>query len=149
RPGRDHAGRRRELRGPPSPGEVRVTSGSARVMVVEDDADIREVLTLVLEAHGYDVTVAADGEQALALIRTGPPPSLVLLDLTMPGIDGEEVARTMRADPGLGRIPIVVMSGRGDAAARAQALGVEACLSKPAEVADILAQVRRFTAGDA
>jgi len=118
-------------------------------MVVEDDADIREVLTLVLEAHGYDVTVAADGEQALALIRTGPPPSLVLLDLTMPGIDGEEVARTMRADPGLGRIPIVVMSGRGDAAARAQALGVEACLSKPAEVADILAQVRRFTAGDA
>lgn len=83
------------------------------VLVVEDDRDIREALTDVIDGQGLAVTAARDGVEALAALREGPPPSAVFLDKHMPRLDGAAVLEAMRSDPGLARIPVVWMTADG------------------------------------
>jgi CheY-like chemotaxis protein len=80
------------------------------VMVVDDDAAIRAVTAEVLRADGQEVRCASDGTQALAAMRCGPLPELVLLDLMMPGITGWEVLENMYGDPRLATVPVVVLT---------------------------------------
>ena len=82
----------------------------ARVLVVDDDADIRQTVGMVLEEEGYEVQVAADGAAALALLRAGPPPALILLDLMMPVMNGWQFREAQTADETLAAIPVVVIS---------------------------------------
>jgi CheY-like chemotaxis protein len=80
-----------------------------RVLVVDDNGDHAITLKLLLEHYGFDVAVAGDGEVGLAVARRWTP-DVVLLDIGLPGIDGYEVARSLRADPQTARVKIVGMS---------------------------------------
>jgi len=81
------------------------------VLVVEDDQDLREALSALVEASGVEVSAACDGMEAVGLLRSGPPPVAVFLDKTMPRLDGAGVLAVMRADPALASVPVVWMSG--------------------------------------
>ncbi|MFA7329975.1 MAG: response regulator transcription factor [Candidatus Delongbacteria bacterium] len=83
------------------------------ILVVEDEADIRELVRHVLEKDGFPVRVAADGETALREVRSAPP-GLVLLDLMLPGLDGLEVCRRLRAQPDTAELPIIMLTARGE-----------------------------------
>lgn len=78
------------------------------VLVVDDEPDIRDTLRDVLEDEGYRVVVASNGREALALLTGGPAPSVVVLDLLMPIMNGNDLYEAMRADPNLSEIPIIV-----------------------------------------
>ena len=118
-----------------------------RILVADDDEDIRAVLDIVLGEAGFEVETAADGVEALdRLRREGTPPGLVLVDLMMPRLDGEDFVKRMRADPALSRVPIVVMSGHHEARRRAAELGATECLVKPVELDALMAMVHRYAA---
>jgi DNA-binding response OmpR family regulator len=83
-----------------------------RVVIADDDPDIRRLVQITVSNAGCDVTVASDGEQALELIRQSPP-DLVILDVLMPRMDGWEVARELKADPLTQGVPIMFLTSRG------------------------------------
>ncbi|MDP2360472.1 MAG: response regulator transcription factor [bacterium] len=83
------------------------------ILIVEDEADIQELLRHVLEKEGYAVRTAGDGEIALREVRTAPP-DLLLLDLMLPGMDGLELCRRLRAAPATKTLPIVMLTARGE-----------------------------------
>ncbi|HEX5500638.1 MAG TPA: response regulator [Thermomicrobiales bacterium] len=111
-----------------------------RILVVDDEPQIRRALRTALTGHGYVVELAETGELALAAIAANPP-DLVLLDLVMPGVDGLDVLRETR---GWSPVPIVVLSARGQEQDKVQALdlGADDYLTKPFGMAELLARVR-------
>jgi CheY-like chemotaxis protein len=119
-------------------------SAADAVLVVDDDADIREVVGLVLESYGFFAKSAADGVEALARAKEAPHPALILLDLMMPNLSGADVLVALRADPETARIPVVVMSGDVSATSQASALGADACLAKPVDLDRLVSTVERF-----
>jgi CheY-like chemotaxis protein len=114
-------------------------AGSVDVLIAEDDTCMRAGLRALLEHQGYHCVEAVNGREALALARHSPP-QCVLLDLTMPELDGFAVARQLRSDPRTRGIRIHCITGRTDEAARAQAqqAGCEMFLSKPVDVCTLL-----------
>jgi CheY-like chemotaxis protein len=80
------------------------------VLVVEDDADLREMMEQLLHLEGFATLTAPNGLEALNLLNAGAPVKVILLDLMMPVMDGWEFRRRQRADPKLANIPVVVMS---------------------------------------
>ena len=118
-----------------------------RILVADDDEDIRFVLSLLLDEAGYEVETAADGIEALELLRSKDvPPELVFVDLMMPRLDGEDFLKAVRADPRLAGIPIVVLSGHQDAREKAAELGATECFVKPLELDAFMSTVHRYTA---
>src|SRR5690242_6077201 len=117
-------------------------AGATRILVVEDDADLRSVIRDILEAESYEVLESGDGVDALAKLRSGPPPSLILLDLMMPRMNGWAFMDEVRVFPALRQVPIVVVSayGSGDGVRLAGATGY---LRKPFEVETLLEMVSR------
>jgi CheY-like chemotaxis protein len=113
-----------------------------RVLVVDDDEDLREVLTEILGARGYFVETACDGAEALARLRAGPSPSIILLDLRMPGMSGWEFCREQRRDPALAEIPVLVLSG-GSSRHVAASLGAIDVLPKPIDLDELTAKLSR------
>jgi CheY-like chemotaxis protein len=111
-----------------------------RVMVVEDDEDIRELVVQVISELGFESVGFADGSAALAALRRpGALPSVILLDLEMPGMTGWEFRREQLADPLLASIPVVVASG-----ANAASVVADAYLAKPygtVELCQVLARL--------
>ena len=106
----------------------------ARILIVDDEPDNRTLLELILEREGFVTTSATCGEDALECVYLAPP-NLILLDVMMPGMDGYEVTRRLKADPATRRIPIMIMSAASDSTslARATAVGAEDFLIKPLE----------------
>ncbi len=84
------------------------------ILLVEDDAEMRRTLAGALESHEIRVSIAADGIEALERLRSGPPPSVVLLDLRLPRLAGEEVLREMRKDPRYENVPVITMTAGVD-----------------------------------
>jgi CheY-like chemotaxis protein len=82
-------------------------------MIVEDDDDIRESLTELLESGEFAPFAVKNGESALRELRAGYQPSVILLDLKMPGLNGWDFRREQRNDPRLSKIPVVIMTGLG------------------------------------
>jgi CheY-like chemotaxis protein len=115
-----------------------------RILVVEDDDDIRETLREVLIAEGYEVDEARDGVEALLQLQNGEHASLVLLDMMMPRMDGETFLVSLRRRPELAGVHVVVISGNTRARDRARELAAEACLVKPFEIDDLLGVVHRY-----
>lgn len=116
-----------------------VVTQAARILVVEDDDLIRELVNLVLSSAGYEVVTASDGAAALEAIE-GARPDLVLLDMRMPVMDGWEFARRYRAQPEP-HAPIVVLTAARDAAQRAAEIHANGYLGKPFDVNELLALV--------
>jgi CheY-like chemotaxis protein len=120
-------------------------AGAKLILVVDDDEDTRDAIRQALEAEGYEVAVAANGQQALELLRSGSIPALIMLDLMMPVMSGEEFAEKQRRDPTLARIPVVILTAGGgrneDKAASIQAVGY---VRKPFTLEGLIAIARRF-----
>jgi DNA-binding response OmpR family regulator len=114
-----------------------------RLVVVEDDPDLRDVLRESLTREGYEVFVAADGIEGLALIREARP-ALVCLDVMMPGKDGIEVCRELRADSEFSALPILMLTAKGDESDVVLGLGIGAddYMIKPARPKELVARVR-------
>jgi len=108
------------------------------ILVVDDDAPTRLVLRLIFERAGYEVVEAQHGADALDLISPNLLPDVVVTDLTMPILGGEELIERLRSEPGTASIPIVVVSSDLEAARALQASGlVEAVVDKPFDAATL------------
>ena len=118
-------------------------SGPIRLVVADDNADMRQYLTRLLRAAGHEVTSVADGEQALRAIRAEVP-DLVVSDVMMPRIDGLALVAALRADPRTATVPVLLLSARAgeDAAIEGLAAGADDYLVKPFPAAELLARVR-------
>lgn len=114
-----------------------------RVLVIDDDVDLRETLISVLEDEGYEAVGAVDGVHALEQLATGPLPCVILLDLMMPNMDGQQFRQEQLQDAKLARVPVIVLSAYRDVAERAAALALDH-LPKPIKLADLRAAVHRF-----
>jgi len=113
------------------------------ILLVEDNPDSNAALELFLRAHGFEVVVAFDGQQGIERLRSGPRPSLILLDVMMPGKDGHAFRAEQLADPALASIPVIVLSGAYDVGAIADRLGARDYLTKPLDVQRLLDTIRR------
>jgi CheY-like chemotaxis protein len=116
-----------------------------RILVVEDDDDIREVMQEVLTGEGFNVDVAKDGIDALTQLEIGASLPLILLDMMMPRMDGETFLKVLRSKPALADAPVVVISGNAAAREKAGQFRAVACLVKPFELDEMLGLVRRIT----
>jgi len=115
-------------------------TATGRVLVVEDDAEIADVLRRSLRQEGYEVKTSADGVEALD-VATGFVPDLVVLDLGLPRLDGVEVCRRLRAE---GDVPILMLTARAETEDRVSGLdsGADDYLVKPFERKELLARIR-------
>ena len=118
----------------------------AHILVVDDDAAIRDVVVDILEMSDYRVMTASNGAEALEQVQRAQP-AAVLLDLMMPIMDGWEFLRRCRGLEGCGKVPIVVMSAAHDAATTADQLGAQAFLTKPFDMDHVLSVVGRLARG--
>jgi len=116
-----------------------------RILVVDDDDDIREVMQELLVAEGFQVDVAKDGLDALGKLEVDGTPPLILLDMMMPRMDGEAFLKALRAKPALANASVVVISGNGAAREKADHLQAAGCLVKPFELDELLELVHRIT----
>jgi len=115
----------------------------SRVLIVEDEPDIRALIVHHLKREGYQVSAASSGEEALRQVQAAPP-DLVLLDLMMPAMDGLEVCRRLRQDPATVSLPIVMLTAKGDEVDRVLGLeiGADDYIVKPFSPKELLARVR-------
>lgn len=138
-----HAGERASAPAPPPP--------APSVLVVDDDADIRITVAQVLENAGYHTLTAGDGLEALQILRSEPQlrPSIVLLDVMMPNMDGRQFREEQRRDADLRQIPVIVFSAHPEISSIARTLGADGYLAKPlraSEIVDAVARYARFAA---
>jgi CheY-like chemotaxis protein len=101
------------------------------VLVVEDDKDVREIVCDILEDEGYRAVAAADGHEAMERLRDGTKPCLILLDLTMPRVDGWTFRDWQRKTPSYSDIPVVVLSAARNISAEARKLSAAGYVEKP------------------
>lgn len=118
---------------------------AARILIVDDQPDICDMLSTVLEPDGYETETAIDGRHALAAVRARLP-DLILLDVSMPDMDGYEVASTLKADPNTASIPIIMVSALAGRGARMIGLdaGAEDYLTKPVDTTELSLKVRNL-----
>jgi CheY-like chemotaxis protein len=116
---------------------------SPYVLVVDDDRDIRESVIEALEEHGYHAAGAANGLEALSVLRSNAElPRMIMLDLMMPVMDGGAFREEQLKNPAWAEIPVVVISAYGDVEARARALAVD-FMRKPLALRALIDVVRR------
>ena len=121
----------------------------ARILVVEDNRDNRELLVKVLKRKGYTVLEAESGEEALALAEAEAP-DLILMDLNLCGMDGFEATRRLKADPRLRRVPVVAITAYAMVGDRERALeaGCDGYIPKPVDVRRLPEQVAEYLEGE-
>jgi DNA-binding response OmpR family regulator len=144
--------KRPELRGlflaaPPSGGPMETNSEASKtqILVVDDNPDNAHIIRDYLEARGYPISVAYDGEEAMTLFEKVQP-AIVLLDVMMPGRDGWQVCRDMKLDPARGKkIRVIMVTALDDWMNKRQALqtGADDYVEKPFELAKLAATVER------
>lgn len=119
-------------------------SSKPRILVVEDDFDIRDTLSQILEAEGYRVSGAANGAEALDALERGDMPALILLDLMMPVMNGWQFRTEQLKRPELAEIPVVVISADSGVGKKAEAIGAADALKKPVPLETLLDVVGRY-----
>ncbi len=124
-------------------GDRKDTDTSKFVLIVDDDPDLLDVTSFVIENEGMAVETARNGEEALELLRAGKHPELVLLDLMMPVMNGWEFLDEVAKDPSLQGIPVVVLT----ATARTQISGALEVLTKPMDLTALLRVVEHYLRG--
>lgn len=122
-----------------------MSNTSATLLIVDDDAEVRNLLEILLQEQGYRTLTASTGEQALALVAQQPP-DLILLDAMMPDTNGYQVARQLKASASTANIPIIMLSGLGEQSARLLGLeaGAEDFLCKPFASDELWLRVRNL-----
>ena len=113
------------------------------ILVVDDDLPILVLMRSLLREFGFEAVTAENGAQALAEARARRP-SVALIDRNMPGMTGDELIRTLRNEPGLDGLPILILSGESMSSAELAALGADGALLKPFDVTELIAQLRSY-----
>ena len=116
-----------------------------RILVVEDDTSIRELLVELLESEGYTVASAINGLEGLKFLQSEGNPDLILIDLMMPVMDGYSFRTEQLKNPTWSKIPTVVMSAEANAKEKMKNFSITAFLSKPVELDTILKTVARYS----
>jgi CheY-like chemotaxis protein len=118
---------------------------ATRVLIAEDDPNIVESLSFVLSRAGFVVSAALDGEEALRRLQAEPP-DLMILDVMLPGRNGFEVLKLVKADPSLRAIPVIVLTAKGQPQDRrmAESLGVAGFMTKPFSNTEVVQAVQRL-----
>ena len=113
------------------------------VLLVEDEADIREMLTFTLERSGFNVVSAETAEQALEILD-GPLPNLVLIDWMLPGMSGVDLARRLRRDPLTAELPLLMLTARGEESDKLKSFdaGIDDYVTKPFSPRELTARVK-------
>ncbi len=132
-----------QILGPATTATRMPTATREKIVLIEDEADILEVLRYNLVRAGYRVVACGNGEEGLVAIRREAP-QLVLLDLMLPGLDGLEVCRRLQSDPLTSSIPVIMVSAKGEEAdvVLGLELGADDYVSKPFSPRELLARVR-------
>jgi DNA-binding NtrC family response regulator len=117
---------------------------TGRVLVVDDDPGVRELFERALQLAGFDVVVAAGGEEGLQILRDDPDICLVLLDLRMPNVDGLKFREIQRRDPRLAVISTIIMTGSGLSEVAHDQLLATDYLFKPVRLGDLVQVVSRY-----
>ena len=122
-----------------------MSTSLGRVLVVDDDDVIRQLITVNLELEGFDVSTAIDGQDCLDRVKDIRP-DVITLDIMMPRLDGWEAAGRLRADPETAGIKVVLLSARAQEAdlERGSRIGVDAYLTKPFDPDELIEVVRRL-----
>jgi twitching motility two-component system response regulator PilG len=119
------------------------------ILIVEDDDGLRDVLEIVLREEGFQVELCPDGQVAMDTLTAdknrGKLPTMIILDLNMPVVDGWQVSKWLDADPVLGKIPVIVTSATEQQGEAAKALHADAYLVKPFSTDEILGVVGLFS----
>lgn len=136
-----------EAPGAIAPPELSAKGGAAHILVVDDNADLRDYVSHVLQRQGYQVRTAHHGEMALEMAQSQPP-HLILTDLMMPGMSGLELIQRVRETEGLATIPVVLLTAKVDDETRIEGMeqGADAYLNKPFNDRELLAEVRNLLA---
>lgn len=144
--GRDGTGGSGEL---PEGTQAQKPGAGRAVLVVEDEPNISEAIRFILHRDGWAVTVLGSGEQAAETVKTLQP-AVMILDVMLPGLSGFEVLRGLRADPATRTLPVILLTARGQSAARALAAdyGASMFMSKPFANRDLLEAVRGLVDAD-
>jgi two-component system cell cycle response regulator DivK len=123
---------------------------AARILLVEDNEMNRDMLARRLQRRGYVVVTAVDGDGGLALAKAEAP-ALVLMDMTLPGMDGWEATRQLKADPATRAIPVIALTAHAMAGDREQALaaGCDDFDTKPIDLDRLLRKIEALLAGNA
>jgi putative two-component system response regulator len=119
------------------------TPNTPRILIVDDNPSIARLLRQSLKAEGYRIDLAEDGQEALARVAAEPP-DLILLDVGLPQVTGDEVCRRLKANPATHLIPIVMVTAQGEMQSKLQAweYGADDFLTKPFHLAEVLARCR-------
>lgn len=119
-----------------------------RILIVEDEANIVESLNFILSRAGFEVDAVADGTKALDRVRRESF-AAIILDVMLPGMNGFDVLRAIRADGALAALPVIVLTAKGQVNDRkmAEAIGASAFITKPFSNADIVDQVQALVGG--
>lgn len=128
----------------PNPSHRRTPSEHCPVLIVEDDADLREMMAQLLSLEGYRAEAVSNGKEALEYLSRSDRPDVILLDLMMPVMDGWSFRRQQLQDPHLSGVPVVVLSAVDPS--RSPELGGTAFMKKPLDFDRLLELVRRFCA---
>jgi DNA-binding response OmpR family regulator len=114
-----------------------------RILLIEDDRDIVELVRYNLEADGFEVSSVSDGAKGMVSLRREPP-DLLLLDIMLPGMSGLEICREIRKDPSFNHLPILILSARSDEVDRVTGLelGADDYVTKPFSVRELCARVK-------
>ena len=122
-------------------------TNAVRVLVIDDEEDVADLVGQMLEMSGHVVATAVDGEAGVASAQTAPP-DVAIVDLMLPGIDGFEVCRQLRSDSRTRRARLLVLSGlhRADVRERAAAAGADRFLAKPFDPATLVREVYALAA---
>lgn len=119
---------------------------SRHVLIVEDEENIVESLSFLLEREGYRVTSVLDGAQAVPRIEASRP-DLLILDVMLPGLDGFEILRAIRSDAALAQLPVIMLTAKMQQQDRrtAEEIGVNAFVTKPFSNAEVISIVKRLS----
>ena len=120
-----------------------IMSSAKTILIIEDDADIRDALIGILGDEGYAATGVANGLEGLQYLRAKEAPALILLDLMMPVMNGWQFRAEQRGDPALASIPVVVISADGNVRTKASTIEAAGFLKKPIELEVLLRVVQQ------
>ena len=111
-----------------------------KILVVDDDQPILNLMQNLLREFKFDTVLADSGETALALARSEPP-DLILLDMKMPAMSGEEAIQAFRSEPALQKVPIVILSGEPVSRQELDAVGADGAVQKPFDLDDLISKI--------
>jgi DNA-binding response OmpR family regulator len=116
----------------------------ARILLIDDDPDVRTVMSMMLKNHNYEVDTASSKEEAFNKLNSEPP-SVILMDVLLSGADGREICREIKSTDDLKGIPIIMFSAHPSAADKIDSYGADDFLSKPLNTDSLLEKLNHYT----